>query len=159
MNSDDSRRERADLRRVTAVWTLVTVVTLAMVLNDVLHLTIDRFHTVYLGYKYVAGPGLLVATGVYVERRSTRPWVVAVGTVLLVWAAWSVVVGCPTSNGVDLACYSGPGAVDVGVDVWIGGPRLLVEHDGACRFRCPYRIQLIPLGLGYGSFAVGLLAD
>lgn len=147
-------------RRVLAVWGLVTAIIATMVLNAVLPWVISRSPTAFQAYHYVVGPALLVAVGVSVERRSARPWVVAVGTVFLLWAAMSFALGCPGVGCARPDGYQYWRNIEVALDVGIGGPRLLVSAEpGACAFTCPYTLQLVPLAIGYGALAAGLSAD
>jgi len=150
-------RCREHLTPILVVWAVVTGIIVTMVLNSVLPWIITRPSTVFVAYHYFVGPGLLVAVGVYVARRSTRPWLVAIGTVFLLWAAISIALGCPGRACPKPAGYQYWRNIKLAVDVGIGGPRLLVSTEtGACAFQCPYKIQLIPLAIGYGSYGLGL---
>lgn len=88
---------RENLTRTLAVWGVVTGIIVTMVLNYVLPWVISRSSTAFVAYHYAIGPGLLILVGVYVERRSNRPWIVAFGTVFLLWAAMTLALGCPGS--------------------------------------------------------------
>lgn len=95
--------------------------------------------------------------GVFVERHSSRPWVVAIGTVFLLWGAMSLALGCPGSGCRRPEGYQYWRNIKFALDMGLGGPRLLVSAEpGACTFSCPYNLQLLPLALGYGSLAIGL---
>jgi hypothetical protein len=151
-------RYRENIVPVLVVWAVVTGIIVTMVLNDVLPWIITRSSTVFVAYHYFVGPGLLVAVGIYVARRSTRPWLVAAGTVFLLWAAMSIALFCPARGCPKPTGYQYWRNIKLAVDVSIGGPRLLVSTEtGACAFQCPYKIQLIPLVIGYGSYGIGVL--
>jgi hypothetical protein len=149
-------RYRDHLAPILVVWTVVTGIIVTMVLNEVLPGFIPEFYAVY---HYFIGPTLLVAVGVYVAHRSTRPWVVALGALFLLWAAMSISLGCPGR-----ACTKPDGFqywrnIKFALDAGIGGPRLLISTEtGACAFQCPYKIQVIPLAIGYGSYALGVFS-
>lgn len=145
---------------VLAVWGVVTGIIVTMVLNNVLPWVITRSSTAFVAYHYAIGPGLLILVGVYVERHSNRPWVVAIGTVFLLWAAMSLALGCPGIGCSKPEDYEYWRNIKLAVDIGIGGPRLLISTEtGTCAFQCPHKIQLIPLAIGYSSLAFGLIAD
>lgn len=150
-------RCREHRAHILVVWAVVTGIIVTMVLNGVLPWVIARSSTVFVAYHYFLAPGLLVAVGVYVERQSTRPWLVAIGTIFLLWAVMSIALGCPGRACPKPAGYQYWRNIKLAVDVGIGGPRLLVSTEtDACAFQCPYKIQVLPLTIGYGSYALGL---
>lgn len=153
---------RGNFGRILAVWGVVTGISIAMVLNAVLPWTSSGSWPVHAAYQYAIGPGLLVIVGVYVGRRANHPGIVAIGTVVLLWAALSAT---PTLACLGRACpqpedYEHWQNINLALDIGLGGPRLLIStRTGACAFQCPYKIQLVPLGIGYGSLAFGLISE
>ncbi|PSQ22015.1 hypothetical protein BRD04_05420 [Halobacteriales archaeon QS_9_67_17] len=140
------------------VWTVVSAITVGMTLNRVLPWIIERSPLVFQALHYIIGPALLVAVGIYVERRSSKPWVVAIGTVFLLWGAMSFALGCP-AGGCDVPDgYSYLQGIRLATDIGIAGPSLLISaKPEQCAFSCPYRIQLIPMAIAYAAFGYGLM--
>lgn len=148
-------RER--LVRIFAVWLVVTAITVTLVLISVLPWDVGWQAMVFNAYFYLVGPGLLAAIGLYIAYQSTRPWTVAVGTVFLLFAAISIVLGCAEPGRMLPEGYQHWRNIKLAVDIGLSGPRLLISAEpqpGA--FACPYNIQLIPLAIGYAALALGL---
>lgn len=118
--------------------------------------------TAEFGYQFVVGPGVLVLAGFFVARRSTRPWVVALGTLLLVVASVSVNLGCGTTLCRIPEEYERWRHVRTAVQSGLLGPKLVVSTEPpACGFRCggTYAIQLAPLAAGFGLLGAALSGE
>lgn len=152
-------RER--LVRIFGVWMVVTAIIFTLVIISVLPWDIGRDSMVFSimgnAYYYFFGPGLLAAVGLSVAYQTTRPWVVVIGTVFLLWAGVSFTLGCAEAGRLIPENYQYWRNIKLAMDIGISGPRLLISakpRPGA--FQCPYTIQLIPLAIGYGALALGL---
>lgn len=157
MRAGARRGARSRVTHILAVWSVVTGVSVTLVSNNVLPWLVELSPVIFQAYHYVVGPGLLVLCGAYVGRRSTRPWVVSVGTVLLLWAVTSVALGCPGVGCRVPAGHEYWRNIEFAFDIGLGGPRLLVSAaPEPCAFSCPHKLQLVPLALGYGALAIGL---
>lgn len=137
------------------VWLVLAAIVGTFALNRVLapHYLSFWSTTAEFGYQFAVGPGLLVLAGFFVARRSTRPWVVAVGTLLVVVASISVNLGCGTTLCQIPPEYERWRHVRIAVQSGLLGPKLVVSTEpSACGFRCggTYAIQLAPLAAGFG---------
>lgn len=143
--------------RIFTMWLVVTAITVTLVLISVLPWDVGRLAMVINVYFYFIGPGLLAAVGLSVAYRSTRPWAMVVGTMFLIFGAVSFTLGCAEPGRMLPEGYQHWRNIKLALDIGFTGPRLLISAEprtGA--FRCPYRIQLIPMAIGYGALALGL---
>lgn len=145
--------------RVFGLWVGLSVVVLVMALADVLPLYDGPWRLVMLAAK-ILGPITIILVGVVLAARARRPWLVGVGTVALLWAAVSYTFVC-----MGRACPEPPGYehwrnIKIAFDVGLGGPRLLASSRlEPCAFDCPYKLQLVPLAIGYLTYALPLTTN
>ena len=146
-------------RRVLVLWLGLSVVIGVTAIAWLLPLPDGPWRLPMVAAKFLSPLTVFVA-GVVLLNSARRPWLVVLGMVALLWAVGTIGLGC-----MGRACPKPPEYeywrnVKVAVDIGLGGPRFLLSSDvEPCAFDCPYVIQLIPLAIGYLTYADALTTD
>lgn len=159
IGSDGRRLQVGPWGRVLMLWSGLSLVVVVMALADVLPLPEGPLRVAMVAANLL-GPAAIILTGGVLAYHARRPWIVIGGTVAVLWAAMSVTLGCPARFCPEPTGYEHWRNIKLAVDLGVGGPRLLVSSRvEACAFDCPYKLQLIPLAIGYLTYAHALTTD
>lgn len=145
------------LGRVLGLWTGISLAIVVIALGYVLPISVRLPWGDLIAI--LLGTVTLIAVGVWLYYRAPNPWIVLIGIVALLWAALSFALGCPGRMCEVPAGYEHWRNIKIAFDIGPFGPRLLASSEvEPCAFDCPYKLQLIPLAIGYLTYAHPLTA-